>query len=299
MGVASLTHTILGMMEKASSTAYLVPVSVQACFFQRQGRARFLASSTASPFLLSSHAHHHHHQLSAAAIGKRVKVAFSLNLSLSSPVCIPPGPPQPNLPPKLDPLSTNDAEDDDNPGFWVAAATEVAAGCFAIAMCMVTRLPVLGPNFSCSLPALIEAIHLTVPFSIMFWVVDIVPHGLSGKTDDRFRRFFKSRSIAEIAFFCVCVAFGEELLFRAFLLSGTCAIGVPPEGALILSSLIFGVLHAYTTLYIVLASLAGMLFGAMFLSTGNMLTPFVVHFLYDFLTIIVMKFRWRSRTAKK
>lgn len=93
--------------------------------------------------------------------------------------------------------------------------------------------------------------------------------------------------------FCLCVAFGEELLFRSWLLAGLEAFRLPAHVALVGSSIIFGMLHAYTKIYMLLASFAGLLLGGMFLASGqNVLEPLVVHFLYDFCTILVMQRRW-------
>jgi membrane protease YdiL (CAAX protease family) len=51
--------------------------------------------------------------------------------------------------------------------------------------------------------------------------------------------------------------------------------------AIILSSLVFGGLHAVTKWYAILATLASLYFGFMFASTGNLAVPIICHALYD------------------
>jgi membrane protease YdiL (CAAX protease family) len=51
--------------------------------------------------------------------------------------------------------------------------------------------------------------------------------------------------------------------------------------AILLSSLVFGGLHAVTKWYAILATLASLYFGFMFASTGNLAVPIICHSLYD------------------
>jgi membrane protease YdiL (CAAX protease family) len=80
---------------------------------------------------------------------------------------------------------------------------------------------------------------------------------------------------------------GEEMLFRGVfqgVLSRWAGVGV----GLTLASALFGVLHAITFTYAVLAALAGAFLGALWLWTGNLLTPIIVHTLYDFLLLVYL-----------
>lgn len=177
--------------------------------------------------------------------------------------------------------------------FWLAALTEACAALFAIGLCSISGLPVLGKGWTFSVDLLGQAVLATVPFSAVFWTLERAPTGVQAATEANFKAFFGKRTIWEVGVFCVCVAFGEELLFRSWLLAGLEAWQLPPHVALVSSSVVFGVLHAYTKVYMILASLAGLMFGGMFLSSGqSVLEPLVVHFLYDFCTILVMQRKW-------
>lgn len=86
---------------------------------------------------------------------------------------------------------------------------------------------------------------------------------------------------------------GEELLFRGVIQGGLEGlIGAWP--ALILASVIFGALHALTRAYFIIATLMGLYLGWIYMETGNLLTPILIHFLYDW---IVLRF-YLSRNRK-
>lgn len=82
---------------------------------------------------------------------------------------------------------------------------------------------------------------------------------------------------------------GEELLFRGILqfefirrlgMSSVLSIGV--------SSVVFGLLHAVTPLYALLATIASVYFGTLFLwSDNNLAVPIVCHALYDVVALMV------------
>ena len=77
---------------------------------------------------------------------------------------------------------------------------------------------------------------------------------------------------------------GEELLFRGLIQSGLSAL-VGSTGGLAVglagASLLFGLMHAQTKLYFVLATGIGLYLGILLILTGNLLVPITVHALYD------------------
>jgi len=78
----------------------------------------------------------------------------------------------------------------------------------------------------------------------------------------------------------MAAGFGEELLFRGILqtkLSGWVGSYV----AVGLSSIIFGLLHAVTPLYAILATIASIYFGGLFIYSDNLAVPILCHAIYD------------------
>lgn len=78
----------------------------------------------------------------------------------------------------------------------------------------------------------------------------------------------------------------EELLFRGTL---------QPAMGLVWSSLLFGLLHAVTPTYAVVATLLGLFLGWEMLSTGDLVAPMLTHSLYDWLAFLELRRRHRCR----
>lgn len=73
---------------------------------------------------------------------------------------------------------------------------------------------------------------------------------------------------------------GEEMLFRGIVqYELTSRIGA--SAAVLLSSLVFGALHAVTPMYAALASLASVYFGGLYLASDNLAVPISCHAVYD------------------
>ena len=79
----------------------------------------------------------------------------------------------------------------------------------------------------------------------------------------------------------------------------TSGVVVTPEGtsaggkicstiwnANLVSAVIFGLLHALTLTYSILAACMGLYFGVVWLATGNMLVPVAAHAIYDFIALL-------------
>ncbi|CAN0016265.1 unnamed protein product [Scytosiphon promiscuus] len=79
----------------------------------------------------------------------------------------------------------------------------------------------------------------------------------------------------------------EECAFRGLLpLIIAAKTGLPAAGVVVLSGLIFGSLHAATLAYFLTATISGMAFHGMLLSTGNIFVPIVAHAVYDAIALV-------------
>jgi len=112
--------------------------------------------------------------------------------------------------------------------------------------------------------------------------------------DDRTFKVLLELRPAELIVISICAGVGEELLFRGWLMYWIMQgadILIPAEVvvivALSISSIIFGLFHPITPLYVVLATLMGMYFGALVLYTGNLLIPIAAHAAYDAVQLIM------------
>lgn len=96
-------------------------------------------------------------------------------------------------------------------------------------------------------------------------------------------------SWADLFILSAVAGFSEEVLFRG-VLQPWIEAGFGMHAGLVLSNIIFGMVHAVTPLYAVLATLVGMYLGLCLDYGGerNLLTPVIVHGVYDFLAFLVI-----------
>ncbi len=86
---------------------------------------------------------------------------------------------------------------------------------------------------------------------------------------------------------------GEELLFRGVIQDGL-SDRVGPGFGLLAAALLFGLVHAMSRAYVLLATLAGLYLGLLYLWTENLLVVILVHFLYDWIALQVYVGRHRN-----
>jgi membrane protease YdiL (CAAX protease family) len=94
-------------------------------------------------------------------------------------------------------------------------------------------------------------------------------------------------SVIDLLGISALAGLGEEVLFRGVML-GTLEAWIGWVGAFILTSVLFGLLHAVTLTYTLLATLAGLYLGIIcrWSSPPNILIAVVAHALYDFVALL-------------
>jgi len=138
-----------------------------------------------------------------------------------------------------------------------------------------------GWNLRDGLVGAAAAVPLVLAFlALLRWPVGVL---------DRFRKFcdeevatlFAECSWSEIALVSVAAGVGEEMLFRGFLQAALCAwLGMP--WGLTVSTIVFGLLHPISVIYVVIAGLIGLYLSTIWILNGNLLTVMVTHAVYDF-----------------
>jgi membrane protease YdiL (CAAX protease family) len=104
-------------------------------------------------------------------------------------------------------------------------------------------------------------------------------------------------SVMDLALVAVVAGFSEEVLFR-----GVLQVWLTPwlsaAGALLLSSIVFGLVHFASRTYAILAGAMGLYLGGLFLAQHNLLAPIVTHALYDFVALLLVARLYRRRLAE-
>jgi uncharacterized protein len=118
--------------------------------------------------------------------------------------------------------------------------------------------------------------------------------------ETRLREFLIQLTPVELVVLAMAAGIGEEILFRGWLQQGLFTLLGAEKNALfgvlglLIASVLFGLAHPISPVYVVLATLMGIALGGIYWSTGNLLCAIVAHAVYD--AIILLKWNRELRT---
>ncbi len=98
---------------------------------------------------------------------------------------------------------------------------------------------------------------------------------------------FEGAPLWALGLVSILAGVGEESLFRGVLQPGLASVA-GPWVALVAVSALFGLVHFVTATYAFLAGLIGLYLGWLFMASGNLLVPIVVHALYDLVALRIL-----------
>ncbi len=140
----------------------------------------------------------------------------------------------------------------------------------------------------------------TLPPLGLFWLCLKCPlrpfRRIARIVDELLVPLFEGCSLAELAVISALAGLGEEVLFRGVVQAAVAdKIGGAPGVylGLFVAAALFGLLHFITPSYAVMAGLIGLYLGWIWLLSGNLLAPIIVHGVYDFLALV-----WVTRRRK-
>ena len=105
--------------------------------------------------------------------------------------------------------------------------------------------------------------------------------------DDSFLPLFRDSRFVDLALIALLAGLGEEFVFRGVLQVGLEKV-MPLWGAIALASLLFGLAHAITPAYAVLAGLVSVYFGVLFAWTGSLYVVALAHAAYDLIALVYL-----------
>lgn len=184
---------------------------------------------------------------------------------------------------------TPPAPTDDDNEFRDSVLSEIALGVAGLVLCAATNESALGTGLSLT-PQLLGAAALgSIGLGAFSILVGTLNPSLRNMTAMYCKKVFVSRSIFDIACFCVVVSLGEELFFRSWLFQFTTTkYGLLP--AQFISSTLFGICHGTSLALISSTAFAGYIFSCLFIIGGNSpLVPFIVHFVHNFISILIYR----------
>jgi membrane protease YdiL (CAAX protease family) len=102
--------------------------------------------------------------------------------------------------------------------------------------------------------------------------------------EERAGPLFAGETAVTIALVAGLAGLGEEALFRGVVQTALLA-HLPAWAAVAMTAAAFGLAHALTVTYAVLAGLVGGYLGWLHVASGNLLVPVLAHALYDFVAL--------------
>ncbi|PPD29536.1 MAG: CPBP family intramembrane metalloprotease [Methylomonas sp.] len=147
--------------------------------------------------------------------------------------------------------------------------------------------------------AFVNGVLLTLPLLLLFFSMQELPIQALAKIRQLLLETLGARLYqchwTDLLILAVIAGFSEEVLFRGALqpwLENVTGI----TNGLLISNLIFALVHAVTPLYALLAMLMGLYLGMSldYDTERNLLTPIVIHSLYDFIAFIVILRNYRK-----
>lgn len=184
------------------------------------------------------------------------------------------------------------------PFFRFACIFEASLSLVALGIAWLASIdPFADLNYS--EPALANGLIETLPVTLLFFALQALPYRplqqIRQMLLETIGAKFNDRNWSDLLVLALIAGFSEELLFRGVLqpwleqLTGML-------GGLLLSNLLFALVHAVTPLYASLALLMGVYLGLSLDYGGsrNLLTPMVVHALYDFVAFVAILRQYRQ-----
>ncbi|MEM9494583.1 MAG: CPBP family intramembrane glutamic endopeptidase [Pseudomonadota bacterium] len=185
----------------------------------------------------------------------------------------------------------NDQPDDEaenaDGGFLAVVAGTGVIGVIAIGLAFLLKVP-LAPQWAFTFDAIARGIIATAPLGLgLYWFmqsdIPAVAELREGQIDFFINSGFRFTP-PRIAAMAVAAGLCEELLFRGVAQTWLTSF-MPVAAAIILSNIVFGLLHFRTALYAAIAGGVGVYFGVLFAITDNLLAPMIAHGLYDALAL--------------
>jgi uncharacterized protein len=129
---------------------------------------------------------------------------------------------------------------------------------------------------------------LVVFLAMVRWPVGPL-RGIKAFTDTVIRPLMATCTVVDLFGISVLAGVGEEMIFRGLMQDLFATWGwMPLWAAVLLASVFFGMMHAVTPTYAVLAALIGVYLGVLYLWTRNLLAPMIAHGLYDFVVLLYL-----------
>jgi membrane protease YdiL (CAAX protease family) len=147
-------------------------------------------------------------------------------------------------------------------------------------------------HFQWSALGALEGVAATLPLVVVFFVVMRWPVGPLARikhfSERILRPMLRSCTLIDLLGISVLAGLGEEMFFRGAVQGSLQHYWVPFWVAVLISSVFFGLMHAVTPTYAILAAGISVYLGVVWYYTDNLLVVTIAHALYDFLALLYL-----------
>lgn len=137
--------------------------------------------------------------------------------------------------------------------------------------------------------AVVTGLVAVIPLSGLLWWGLSHPHGAVGRVtreaQDIVMQLLGGIGLGGFAIIAVLAGVCEEALFRG-VIQAVASLHSNDWAGLIIASLFFGLAHAVSWAYAVIAAFMGAYLGLLYIYTGGIVAPVVCHGVYDFVALV-------------
>lgn len=143
-------------------------------------------------------------------------------------------------------------------------------------------------SFAFTPAAIIWGVGATLPMLLLLVGLEKISHPSVKLFREQQVKFFAGLGFKFTPFRIIAMSLGagigEELLFRGAL-QGWLALHLPILVAILIPSILFGLMHNVNKIYMVIAGLISLYLGMVFVVSDNILAPIIAHTLYDIIAL--------------
>jgi hypothetical protein len=162
---------------------------------------------------------------------------------------------------------------------------------FAFGLSWLLRTPFPG-SFAWTVEGALAGVAATAPLLLLLrWYMKTRSAYVTRHREKQIEEFSRASFLfAPLISLWIALGAGvsEEILFRG-VIQDYAATKLPMAAAIILPNILFGLLHARSVLYALIAGVIGCWLGVVYWATDNLLAPIVAHALYDVFALAALR----------
>jgi membrane protease YdiL (CAAX protease family) len=113
---------------------------------------------------------------------------------------------------------------------------------------------------------------------------------LRKKVLSELKTIFDRLGLIDLVIISLLAGVAEEFMFRGV---------IQARFGILTASILFGIAHCISPAYIIAATVMGFYIGAIYVASGNLLVPVQIHFVYDLIALIYLRYFIHPASAQE